>query len=112
MWPHIFADSVGYETGIPLSVDGFNRSLVTVWRKRRCLVCQGEKVTVLGLAYKPGTWVVEDHGVSIAKSLADRGFEVTVHDPLARKRSKCSTRDHEADLASAVRREPRYCHNA
>ena len=22
-----FADSVGYETGIPLSVDGFNRSL-------------------------------------------------------------------------------------
>jgi len=102
-----FADSVGYETGIPLSVDGFNRSLGDrVAEKAMSCLSGSEKVTVLGLAYKPGTWVVEEsQGVSIAKSLADRGFEVTVHDPLALENAQNVLRDvvtYEADLASAV----------
>lgn len=102
-----FADSVGYETGIPLSVDGFNRSLGDrVAEKAMSCLSGGKKVTVLGLAYKPGTWVVEEsQGVSIAKSLADRGFDVTVHDPLALENAQNVLRDavtYEAELASAV----------
>ena len=43
--------------------------------------------------------------MSIAKSLADRGFDVTVHDPLALENAQNVLRDvvtYEADLASAV----------
>ena len=41
-------------------------------------------VAVLGLAYKTGTGVVEEsQGVALAKALLERGFSVTVYDPLA-----------------------------
>ncbi len=41
-------------------------------------------VAVLGMAYKPDTPVVEEsQGVDIARKLADLGYKVLIHDPLA-----------------------------
>ena len=45
----------------------------------------GDEVAVLGLAYKPHTNVVEEAaGIMLASQLADHGYRVVVHDPLAR----------------------------
>jgi UDPglucose 6-dehydrogenase len=44
----------------------------------------GGRVGIFGLSYKPDTSVAEQsQGVLIAAELADRGFQVTVHDPMA-----------------------------
>ena len=44
----------------------------------------GTRIALLGLSYKPNTPVVEEsHSVKIAARLADAGYVVTVHDPLA-----------------------------
>ena len=42
------------------------------------------RVSILGLSYKPDTYVIEEsQSLMIAKLLADRAFEVTAYDPLA-----------------------------
>ena len=44
----------------------------------------GTRIAVLGLSYKPQTPVVEEsHSVKLAAKLADAGYVVAVHDPLA-----------------------------
>jgi UDPglucose 6-dehydrogenase len=44
----------------------------------------GASVAVLGLAYKPDTPVAEEsQGAALARRLADAGYAVVVHDPLA-----------------------------
>src|SRR5260370_8773016 len=44
----------------------------------------GTRIALLGLSYKPQTPVVEEsHSVKLAAELADAGYIVTVHDPLA-----------------------------
>jgi UDPglucose 6-dehydrogenase len=44
----------------------------------------GTRIALLGLSYKPQTPVVEEsHSVKLAARLADAGYLVTVHDPLA-----------------------------
>lgn len=44
----------------------------------------GTRIAILGLSYKPQTPVVEEsHSVKLAMKLADAGYIVTVHDPLA-----------------------------
>jgi UDPglucose 6-dehydrogenase len=44
----------------------------------------GTRIALIGLSYKPQTPVVEEsHSVKIAAKLADAGYIVTVHDPLA-----------------------------
>jgi UDPglucose 6-dehydrogenase len=48
-----------------------------------------DEVAVLGLAYKPNTNVVDEAaGILLASQLADHGFRVTVHDPLANLSAK------------------------
>ncbi len=50
---------------------------------------QGKRVAVLGLSYKPGTYVVENSaGVEISNLLASGGFAVTVYDPMALTEAK------------------------
>jgi UDPglucose 6-dehydrogenase len=49
----------------------------------------GKTVGILGLSYKPGTNVIEKSpGISIAKKLAQEGFQVTLFDPLAGNAAK------------------------
>src|SRR5882757_4855641 len=44
----------------------------------------GTKIAIIGLSYKPQTPVVEEsHSVNLAARLADAGYVVSVHDPLA-----------------------------
>ncbi len=44
----------------------------------------GTRIAILGLSYKPQTPVVEEsHSVKLAAHLADAGYVVAVHDPLA-----------------------------
>jgi UDPglucose 6-dehydrogenase len=44
----------------------------------------GTRIAILGLSYKPHTPVVEEsHSVKLAAKLADAGYVVVVHDPLA-----------------------------
>ena len=44
----------------------------------------GTRIAILGLSYKPQTPVVEEsHSVKLAARLADQGYVVAVHDPLA-----------------------------
>jgi UDPglucose 6-dehydrogenase len=44
----------------------------------------GTKIAIIGMSYKPQTPVVEEsHSVKLAARLADAGYIVTVHDPLA-----------------------------
>ena len=44
-------------------------------------VAQGDTVAVLGMAYRPGTWVVEESaGLHIAQTLKRKGCRVLVHD--------------------------------
>jgi UDPglucose 6-dehydrogenase len=46
----------------------------------------GTRITILGLSYKPQTPVVEEsHSVKLAARLADAGYVVAVHDPLAQE---------------------------
>ena len=44
----------------------------------------GHAIAIAGLSYKPQTPVVEEsHSVKLAAQLADAGYVVVVHDPLA-----------------------------
>ena len=46
----------------------------------------GTRIAILGLSYKPQTPVVEEsHSVKLAAKLADAGYVVVVHDPLAQE---------------------------
>jgi UDPglucose 6-dehydrogenase len=67
----------------------------------------GTRIALLGLSYKPQTPVVEEsHSVKIAAKLADAGYVVTVHDPLAQDAAVAVLGDkvvEASSLDSAVR---------
>ena len=67
----------------------------------------GTRIALLGLSYKPHTPVVEEsHSVKIAARLADAGYVVTVHDPLAQDSALAVLGDkvvEASSLDSAVR---------
>jgi UDPglucose 6-dehydrogenase len=67
----------------------------------------GTRIALLGLSYKPHTPVVEEsHSVKIAAKLADAGYVVTVHDPLAQDAAQAVLGDKvvgASSLDSAVR---------
>jgi UDPglucose 6-dehydrogenase len=67
----------------------------------------GTRIALLGLSYKPQTPVVEEsHSVKLAERLADAGYIVTVHDPLAQDAALAVLGDKvvgASSLESAVR---------
>ena len=83
--------------------EGFGRRLT---RKILEMVPRGSTVAVLGLAYKPQTPVVQDSpGVAICRALADGGFRVIGHDPLAVNEATGILRYHvllTSDLGEAL----------
>jgi UDPglucose 6-dehydrogenase len=60
-----------------------------ITRSSGCRACRqvrkaGTRIALLGMSYKPQTPVVEEsHSVKLAARLADAGYVVAVHDPLA-----------------------------
>jgi UDPglucose 6-dehydrogenase len=102
------ARTLGCEVSLPGAVDTFNRSLVPrlseiVLRHTR----QGGSVAVLGLSYKPHTWVVEEsQGLQLAARLLESGVDVSVFDPRAlpaARRSLAPATRFAQSLEEAVR---------
>ena len=79
------AEKLGARADVAVATDAINNhqigrlsDLVAKFAK------SGIKIAIIGMAYKPQTPVVEEsHSVKLAAHLADAGYVVTVHDPLA-----------------------------
>ena len=79
-------EEMGVSADLPRTVDRLNRghamriaSLVEEFGFR-----VPDRVAILGLAYKPHTNVVEEsQGVAIARQLVNKGYDVSVYDPVA-----------------------------
>jgi UDPglucose 6-dehydrogenase len=79
-------EEMGISADLPRTVDRLNRGHAV----RIALLVEElgfrvpGRVAILGLAYKPNTNVVdESQGVAIARQLLNRGYEVSVYDPVA-----------------------------
>jgi UDPglucose 6-dehydrogenase len=79
------ASTLGIDASLADATDSINiRQPQRLAERIREVAPAGASVTVLGLAYKPETPVAdESQGAALARRLADLGFDVTVHDPLA-----------------------------
>jgi UDPglucose 6-dehydrogenase len=90
-WPRdnialaVFMDAVGVPSTMPRTVDQFNTEHARyVLRKVLEMTHRGESVGLLGLAYKPGTPVIErSFAVDLAGWLVAEGRQVIGWDPLA-----------------------------
>ncbi|MFQ5913298.1 MAG: UDP-glucose dehydrogenase family protein [Nitrospinota bacterium] len=84
------ARQLGACASIAEATDQMNRAVVKMIVKRvLSLSKMGAIVAVLGLAYKPGTHVVEEsQGLEIAYWLSKEGMNVVVHDPFALQESR------------------------
>lgn len=102
-------EEMGVPADLPRTVDRLNRgssvrvaALVEEFGFRA-----PDRVAVLGLAYKPHTNVVEEsQGIAIARQLTERGYEVSVYDPVALEAaSKClgSGVEYAASIADCIR---------
>jgi len=61
----------------------------------------GTRIALLGLSYKPQTPVVEEsHSVKLAARLADAGYVVSVHDPLAQAAAVAVLGDKAVEASS------------
>lgn len=80
-----FMDVIGTPSLIPQTVDRFNDDHATyILGKVLRATSPGDRVGLLGLAYKPGTNVIEEaFGVNMAKWLLAEGRSVVAWDPLA-----------------------------
>lgn len=81
----VFARQAGLGAELPLATDAYNSALLNrSLAQMKALAPPGGAVGVLGLAYKPGTAVVEEApGCFLARELAAAGLRVVVHDPMA-----------------------------
>ena len=67
---------------------------------------RGGKVLVLGMAYRPNTWLTEEAaGLALAQGLHRVDREVSVHDPLATPENSPALREFPfvADWKKAIR---------
>jgi len=63
---------------------------------------KGNKIGILGLSYKPGTYVIEESpGVKVANRLIKNGYQVTVYDPMALSEAK-KVLDQQISIASSI----------
>lgn len=79
------ATSVGVHADLAIATDTVNRrQLARVFQILTDYTSVGDRVAVLGLAYKPDTSVIEQsQGVMLASAIHKSGRHVVVHDPLA-----------------------------
>jgi UDPglucose 6-dehydrogenase len=98
-------DELGVAAVLPRTVDRLNRGQATrvVSLIERCGLRAPDRVAILGMAYKPNTNVVEEsQGIAIALALADKGYEVSVYDPLATDLAKNVLKDAAQCAGSIV----------
>ena len=103
-----FARKIGARADVAEATDRINNFQV---ERLSTLVAKfakaGTRIAILGLSYKPHTPVVEEsHSVKLAARLADAGYVVTVHDPLAQEAAMAVLGDKvvgASSIESAVR---------
>jgi UDPglucose 6-dehydrogenase len=103
------ARQVGLEAPVAVAADRMNeltkeQLLETV----RALVSPGDAVAILGMAYKPETYIVEESaGLYLAQKLKRLGHRVLVHDFIANPSNSPALIEFEviADLADLPKRE-------
>jgi UDPglucose 6-dehydrogenase len=86
----VFARSVGVSPILADATESINdrqhHRLVTLLEQR---LSPKSTVAILGLAYKTGTGIVDaSQGVTLASTLLEKGFSVTVYDPLAMENAR------------------------
>jgi UDPglucose 6-dehydrogenase len=79
------AAALGARSDLPLATNALNRSLTMgLVQQLRARVSRETTVAILGLAYKPGSHVVdESQSIQIANAFLDQGARVLAYDPLA-----------------------------
>jgi len=84
-------EEMGISAELPRTVDRMNRGQAARITSivEQLHLPRPSRVAVLGLAYKPNTNVVEEsQGIAIARLLVEKGFEVSVYDPVATQPAK------------------------
>lgn len=96
------ARALGTRADLSETTDRVNRSLAsTVLDRIGVAIGRGTTVAVLGLAYKPGSHVIEEsQGIFLAKGLSRHGARVVAHDPLAGSMAIHELKDHGLVLNS------------
>ncbi|HEX9398074.1 MAG TPA: nucleotide sugar dehydrogenase [Burkholderiales bacterium] len=97
------ARSLGAHADIAEATDRLNRHQTGRLAAAAARLLDGRsRIGVLGLAYKPGTSVIEESpGVALAARLSEERFEVYVHDPMALPGAMAVLRDKVVPLSSA-----------
>lgn len=91
---------IGRELGVDCQIiesnDRYNRENgKRIAEKIKQTLPIGNTVSVLGLAYKPKSHVIEEsQGLYIARALADAGYRVLGYDPLAKEGARQALKDH------------------
>lgn len=98
------ADELGVDVPLARATDQVNRSLPRQIHDRIAPRLEaGETVGVLGLAYKPGSHVVEEsQGLELANEFARGGHRVVAYDPLARETAR-EVLEGSVELADSAR---------
>lgn len=88
-------EQLGVDCSIPRTNHQFNRTISQrAVEKLKGVLKKGETVAVLGLAYKPLSHVIEESpGVFLCRALADSGYRVVAHDPLANEAARATLGD-------------------
>jgi len=82
------------ERDLSRAVDKVNNSIpLRIVQSIEEIYREGDTIGVLGLSYKPGTYITtESQALKIANLLSDRFGEVNTYDPMARERN-CETKE-------------------
>jgi len=96
------ARALGSSADLAEVTDRMNRTLPNrVIERLKPLIRKGMTVAVLGLAYKPGSHVVEEsQGIYLARLLAGLGVRVLGYDPLANEMTRVELQDQALILES------------
>jgi len=96
------ARALGSSADLAEVTDRMNRTLPNrVIERLKPLIRKGMTVAVLGLAYKPGSHVVEEsQGIYLAKLMAGLGVRVLGYDPLANEMARAELQDQALILES------------
>jgi len=96
------ARALGSSADLAEVTDRMNRTLPNrVIERLKPLIRKGMTVAVLGLAYKPGSHVVEEsQGIYLARLLAGLGVRVLGYDPLANEMARVELQDQALILES------------
>lgn len=102
-------EEMGVSADLPQTVDRLNRRqpgrIATLVEQLG--IEKKQRIAVLGLAYKPNTNVVdESQGIAIARQLVEKGFQVSVFDPVATESAKVllgNAVEYASNVADCVR---------